>query len=139
MYREEFKKLEGVWSGTERVEGATYTGRIVFQTVFDSRFLLCDHVQTAPDKPASVAHGVFRRDGRTQALTMTWFRDPVATGMQHTDAVAEGDKLVFVETIDGRMTRTTYAVVMDKLSIHTECSTRGDEWRRVFEGTYKRR
>jgi hypothetical protein len=64
MYRTELLKLEGVWTGAENVvDGETSydaTGRLVFQTVFDGRFLLCDYVQTAPERPMSVAHGVFR-------------------------------------------------------------------------------
>ncbi len=143
MYRGELQKLEGVWTGTERVDeaGAPYdaTGRLVFQTVFDGQFLLCDYVQTAPDRPTSVGHGVFRKDARTQALTVSWFRNPVSTATQQADAVAEGDRLVFLETHDGRTTRTTYAVVMDRLSVRTDCSIRGSEWKPIFEGSYRRR
>jgi len=142
MYRGEMQRLEGVWIGTERVSDVAVpyeaSARIVFQTVFDGRFLLCDYVQTAPDRPTSVAHGVFRMDDRTNAFTVTWFRSPVATTTQQADAVSEGDSLVFLETIDGRMTRTTYSVVLDKLSIRTDCA-KGDDWERILDGTYRRR
>jgi hypothetical protein len=143
MYRTELLKLEGVWTGTENViDGdATFdaTGRIVFQTVFDGRFLLCDYVQTAPERPMSVAHGVFRVDEKTNALTVTWFRSPAATGTQQADAVAEGDKPVFMETVDGRTTRTTYAVAMDKLTIRTDLLVEDGEWKPILSGTYRRR
>ena len=143
MYRDELMKFEGVWSGTERVnEGAdTFeaNARLVFTTVFDSRFLLCDYVQTAKDRPTTVAHGVFRRDEQTNALTVTWFRSPAATTTQQSDGVADGDKLIFLETIDGRTTRTTYATSMDKLSIRTECALPNGEWSMLLDGTYRRR
>lgn len=143
MYRAELQKLEGVWTGTEVITdgGSTYeaTARLVFQLVFDGRFLLCDYVQTVPEKPTTVAHGVFRRDERTDALTVTWFRSPATTPSQQADAVADGDKLVFTETIDGRTTRTTYASQLDKLTIRTECATPDNEWRPLLEGTYRRR
>lgn len=143
MYRDELMKFEGVWSGTEQVtDGAgsfEATARLVFTTVFDSRFLLCDYVQTAPDRPTTVAHGVFRRDEKTNALAVTWFRSPAATATQQSDGVADGDKLVFLETIDGRTTRTTYATSMDKLSIRTECAQADGEWRPLLAGTYRRR
>src|SRR4051812_49384632 len=143
MYRGELQKLEGVWTGTEVVTdgGKQYeaSARLVFQTVFDGRFLLCDYVQTAPDHPTSVAHGVFRKEERTNVLTVTWFRSPVATTTQQADAVSEGDKLVFLETVDGRKTRTTYSVVLNKLSVRMECAVREDDWKTILEGTYRRR
>lgn len=143
MYRAELQKLEGVWTGTERVtdggQAFEATARLVFQMVFDGRFLVCDYVQTVPDRPTTVAHGVFRRDDRTDALTVTWFRSPATTPAQQADAVADGDKLVFIETIDGRTTRTTYGAQLDKLTIRTECATGDGEWKPLLEGTYRRR
>jgi hypothetical protein len=143
MYRDELQKLEGVWIGNERIteSGKHYeaSARLVFQTVFDGRFLVCDYIQTVPDRPTSVGHGVFRSDDRTNKLTVTWFRSPVATPTQQADAVAEGDKLVFLETIAQRTTRTTYSVVLDRMSVRTECSMGGDVWSSIFEGTYRRR
>lgn len=142
-YREELMKFEGVWSGTEHVsdEMGSFdaTARLVFQTVFDARFLLCDYVQTAPDRPTTVAHGVFRRDERTNALTVTWFRSPAATATQQSDGVADGDKLIFLETIDGRTTRTTYATTMDRLAIRTERALENGEWQPLLDGNYRRR
>ncbi|HLL24612.1 MAG TPA: hypothetical protein VK427_20915, partial [Kofleriaceae bacterium] len=89
MYRGELQKLEGVWTGTERIfeddKVLEATARLVFQAVFDGRFLVCDYVQMIPERPTSVAHGVFRRDDRTDALTVTWFRSPVATLTQQVD------------------------------------------------------
>jgi hypothetical protein len=143
MYRDELRKFEGVWIGTERVSenGTEYeaSARLVFQTVFDGRFLVCDYIQTVPDRPTSVGHGVFRNDDRTNKLTVTWFRSPVATATQQADAVAEGDQLVFVETIAERTTRTTYSSVLDRMSIRTECLVGGDEWKSILEGSYRRR
>jgi len=143
MYREDLQKFEGVWIGTERVvENGTHyeaSARLVFQTVFDGRFLVCDYIQTVPDRPTSVGHGVFRNDDRTNKLTVTWFRSPVATATQQADAVAEGDRLAFVETIEGRTTRTTYSTVRDQLTIRTEYSTGDDEWKSILEGSYRRR
>ncbi len=143
MYRAALEKLEGVWTGKEIViEGdQTYeaTARLVFQTVFDGRFLLCDYTQAIPDRPMSVGHGVFRRDASTDALTVTWFRCPAATSTQQAHAVAEGDTLVFVETIDGRTTRTRYTTLRDQLSIRTECATGNDNWQPLVEGSYRRR
>lgn len=144
MYRDELMKFEGVWSGTERVTddaGGSFeaTARLVFTTVFDSRFLLCDYVQTAPDRPTTVAHGVFRRDEKTNALAVTWFRSPAATATQQADAVADGDKLIFLETIDGRTTRTTFSTSMDKLTIRTEAALPDGEWKPLLDGTYRRR
>lgn len=143
MYREELLKFEGVWTGTEHVtdEAGNFeaTARLVFSTVFDSRFLLCDYVQTAPNRPTTVAHGVFRRDEQTNALAVTWFRSPGQTPSQQADAVADGDKLIFHETIDGRTTRTTYATAMDKLTIRTERALDNGEWQALLEGHYRRR
>lgn len=143
MYRGELQRLEGVWTGTELVHetDAPYeaSARMVFQTVFDGRFLLCDYVQTAKDRPTSVGHGVFRKDEQSNALTVTWFRSPAATATQQADAVAEGDKPIFIETVDGRTTRTTYSVAMDRLSVRTECQVKGGEWKPILEGTYRRR
>ena len=143
MYRSELKKVEGVWNGTERIIDDTQeyeaTARLVFQTVFDGRFLTCDYIQTVPERPQSVAHGVFRRDDRTDALTVTWFRSPAPTATQQSDAVSESDKLVFIETVDGRTTRTTYTVAMDKLAIRTDLSIADGEWKPILEGTYRRR
>ena len=139
----ELVKFEGVWVGTERVSesGTQYeaSARLVFQAVFDGRFLVCDYIQTVPDRPTSVGHGVFRNDDRTNKLTVTWFRSPVATATQQGDAVAEGDKPVFVETIAGRTTRTTYSAARDRMSIRTECLLGGDEWKLILEGSYRRR
>src|SRR5437870_3189534 len=115
MYRDDFQRLEGVWIGTEIISDAgthhEATGRLVFQTVFDGRFLLCDYVQTAPDRPTSVGHAVFRRDDRTNELSVTWFRSPDAIATQQTHGIAEGEKLIFIETTDGRRTRTTYSTM----------------------------
>jgi hypothetical protein len=142
MFNGELQGLEGVWTGTEHVsEGDNHydaSGRLVFQTVFDGRFLLCDYVRTAPERPTAFAHGVFRRDDQSNALTVTWFRSSAATATHQADAVAEGDKLIFFETLDARMTRTSYSVLMDRLSVYTERET-GADWLRVFEGTYRRR
>ncbi len=142
MYRSELQKLEGVWTGTERVttaEGAfEATGRYEFRTLFEGRFLVCDYVQTAPDRPTSVAHGVFRKDEKTSHLTVSWFRDPGPTNVQQGDGVAEADKLAFVETIGSASTRTTYAVALNRLSITTERKAAGNDWETVFEGSYKR-
>src|SRR5213595_1764361 len=117
MYRGELQKLEGVWTGTERIDGEEglheAQGRWDFHTVFDGRFLLCDYVQTAPDRPTSVGHGVFRKDDSTTMLTVSWFRSPPATSTQQADGVAEGDRLVFVEAIGNASTRTTYSVVLN--------------------------
>ena len=143
MFCDELEKFEGVWVGTERVNesGAPYeaSARLVFQAVFDGRFLVCDYVQTVPDRPTSVGHGVFRNDDRTNKLTVTWFRSPVATATQQAHGVAEGDKPVFIETVAGRTTRTTYSTVRDRMSIRTECALGGDEWKLILEGSYRRR
>jgi len=142
MFNQELQRLEGVWSGTEHVsDGANHyssSGRLVFQTVFDGRFLLCDYIQTAPERPTAFAHGVFRQDDRSKALAVTWFRSPTATASQQANAIADGDKPIFYETVDGCTTRTSYAVVMDRLSVCTDRAT-GDDWKRIFEGSYRRR
>lgn len=143
MYRDDFQRLEGVWTGTEIIgdAGAHHEamGRLVFQTVFDGRFLLCDYVQTVPDRPTSVGHGVFRRDETTGELSVTWFRSPDATATQQAHGIAEGERMIFVETIEDRSTRTTYSMVRDRLTIHMECSLRGGEWKGIFDGSYRRR
>ncbi len=142
MYRAELQKLEGVWTGKETVieDERSYeaTARLVFQTVFDGRFLLCDYVQTIPDRPTCVGHGVFRRDVSTDALTVTWFRSPAGTSSQQAIAVAEGDALIFIETVDGRTTRTRYTTMRDQLTIRTEYAV-ADEWKPLLEGSYRRR
>lgn len=141
MYQAELAKLEGVWTGTERIEDdARYeaTGRMEFHTVFDGRFLLCDYIQTAADKPVAVAHGVFCKDDKSGALTVSWFRSPGGTMNQQAVGVAEGDKLNFVETVGAISTRTTYSVSLNRLTVITERSTSGSEWKTVFEGSYRR-
>jgi hypothetical protein len=141
-FNSELQQLEGVWNGIEHVvDDVIYdgSGRLVFQAVFDGRFLLCDYMQTALERPTAFAHGVFRRDDRTHALAVTWFRSHAATRSQQTDAAAEGDALVFFETVDGHTTRTKYSVVMDRLSVFTERAIVDDEWTRIFEGSYRRR
>lgn len=143
MIGADLQQLEGVWIGTEHVRDGDddydASGRLVFQTVFDGRFLLCDYMQTASERPKMFAHGVFRRDDRTNAIAVTWFRTRATAPNQQADAIAEDDKLIFVETTDGRTTRTSYRVVMDRLSVCTECATGGREWQRIFEGSYRRR
>lgn len=143
MYRAELEKLEGVWTGKEVVteNGQRYeaTARLVFQALFDGRFLLCDYVQSLPDRATSVAHGVFRKDVGTDALTVTWFREPAATSTQQNHAVAEGDSLTFVETVGGRTTRTKYMTLRDQLTIRTECAAGDDNWKPLLDGTYRRR
>jgi hypothetical protein len=142
MFNQELERLEGVWTGTEQVTHDTVhyisSGRLVFQTIFDGRFLLCDYMQTAPERPTAFAHGVFRQDDRSGALVLTWFRSPTATESQQAHAIADGDKPIFYETRDGRTTRTTYGVVRDRLSVCTDRAT-GDDWKRIFEGSYRRR
>lgn len=141
MFNVEWQRVEGVWTGTEQITDGVNryeaAGRLVFQTVFDGRFLLCDYVQTAPTRPTLFAHGVFRWDERSKALTVTWFRSAAATPSQQVNAVSEGDKLIFYETVDARTTRTSYSVLLDRLSIYTELMT-GDQGTRIFEGTYRR-
>ena len=142
MYRAELAKLEGVWTGIEQVDvdSKPYEApaRLEFHTIFDGRFLLADYIQNAPDRPTSVGHGVFRKDSRTGALTVTWFRSPEPTRTQQSDGVAEGDRLVFVEKIDEISTRTTYQVALNRLSVITERQTKGSDWKVVLEGSYKR-
>lgn len=142
MYRGELQKLEGVWTGTERVDGedAHYegTGRLEFHTVFDGRFLLCDYIQNAPDRPTAVGHGVFRKDDKTGSLSVSWFRSPAPNTTQQSDGVAEGDKLIFIETVAKSTTRTTYSVALNRLTVITERALGGGEWKTVFEGTYRR-
>jgi hypothetical protein len=142
MYRIEMQKLEGVWTGTERISGANgpqeATGRLTFHTVFDGKFLLCDYVQTWADRPTAIGHGVFRKDDSTGALSVSWFRSPSATDTQQTSGVAEGDKLVFVETIANTATRTRYSVALNALTVITERSVSGGEWTVIFEGSYRR-
>ncbi|MBL0215878.1 MAG: DUF1579 family protein [Myxococcales bacterium] len=141
MYQAELQKLEGVWSGTERIEDeARYeaTGRLEFHTVFDGRFLLCDYIQTAPDRPVAVAHGVFCKDDKSGALTVSWFRSPSGTTNQQAVGIAEGDKLIFVETVGDVSTRTSYSVALNRLTVITERASGGGEWKNVFEGSYRR-
>jgi hypothetical protein len=95
-------------------------------------------VQTAPDRPTAVGHGVFRKDDSTAALTVSWFRSPCATSTQQRNGVAEGDKMVFVETTPNGSTRTTYSVALNRLSIVTERSVREGGWKSVFVGSYRR-
>ena len=143
MYRAELQKLEGVWNGLERVmlpeTPFEAQARLMFQTAFDGKFLLCDYVLTLPDRTTNIGHGVFRKDERTNILTVTWFRSPVATRTQQMEATADGDRLVFAETIAGRSTRTAYSVALNRLSIRTDVSTNGSEWTPIFDGTYRRR
>jgi hypothetical protein len=142
MYRDALQKLEGVWIGTERIDTHDgrfeTTGRWAFHTVFDGLFLLCDYVQTAPDRPTCVGHGVFRKDDRTHALTVSWFRGTTATAYQQVDGVAEGDQLCFYEKGGSTSTRTRYGVHLNCLTITTERSVHGGEWKQVFEGSYRR-
>jgi hypothetical protein len=72
-------------------------------------------------------------------VTVAWFRSRGATGARLAVAVAEGDKLAFSETVDGRTTRTTYAAAMDKLTIRTDLLVEGGEWKPIMSGTYRRR
>jgi hypothetical protein len=141
--RGELMRLEGVWTGVERVLDAAKpyeaSARLVFQTVFDGRFLLCDYSQTAVERPMSVGHGVFHRDDSTGKLIVTWFRIPSATLTQQAEGTADGDRLVFTETIDGRVTRTTYACTFDRLSIRTEQEVGADDWTIILDGSYRRR
>ena len=143
MIDADLQRLEGVWTGIEQIRDGSRdyeaSGRLVFQSVFDGRFLLCDYIQTAAERPTMYAHGVFRRDDRTKAIAVTWFRSQAASANEQADAVAEGDELTFVETVDRRTTRTSYRVVMDRLSVQTDCTTDGGELRRIFEGSYRRR
>jgi hypothetical protein len=143
MHQADFQRLEGVWNGTESTNDAgtehEATARLVFQTIFDGRLLLCDYVQTAPDRPISVGHGVFRRHEPTDVLTVTWFRIPEATAVQQTHGIAEHDKLIFIETIASRRTRTTYSLALNRLSILTESSLSSGEWKQVCAGAYRRR
>ena len=142
MFNVELQRLEGVWTGTEHVSDDSNeyeaSGRLVFQGMFDGRFLLCDYVQSAPGRPSAFAHGVFRCDERSNALTVTWFRSPAAAPGQQADAVADSDKLIFYETIAGRTTRTSYSSMLDRLTVYTERGS-GDDWKKIFEGTYRRR
>ena len=143
MYREHLQKLEGVWTGAEQVQNGAgryeANGRWEFRTLFDGRFLLADYIQTAPDKPTSVGHGVFRKDDNTDKLTVTWFRSPMATETQQSDGVAEADRLIFVEVGDKTTTRTTYSVALNRLTVVTEASTNnGNDWNTIFEGSYRR-
>jgi hypothetical protein len=142
MYRDALQKLEGVWVGTERFEtdGTKHeaTGRLTFHTVFDGLFLLCDYIQTLPNRAACVAHGVFRKDAQTQALTVSWFRNPAASAHEQNAGVSESDRLCFYETLGDVSTRTTYGVHLNSLSITSERSVKGDEWQKIFEGAYKR-
>ena len=142
MYKIELQKLEGVWTGTERIvhhgETSEATGRWEFHTIFDGRFLLCDYIQTAPDKPTSVGHGVFRLEDTTGSLSVTWFRSPAATPTQQSEGVAEGDKLIFIEKATGSQTRTTYSVALNRLTIITEEGPNGADWKTIFEGSYRR-
>jgi hypothetical protein len=142
MYCDALQKLEGVWVGRERVDTGDArfeaTGRWVFHTVFDGLFLLCDYVQTAPDRPHCVGHAVFRKDDRTQALTVSWFRSPTAATHQQIDGVAEGDRLCFYEKQGDTSTRTRYAIYPNGLTITTERSVCGGKWQQVFEGSYRR-
>ena len=71
-------------------------------------------------------------------LTLTWFRSPKATAAQQTHSVAEGDKLIFVETIGKTSTRTVYQVALNRLTVITERSISGSEWKTIFEGAYRR-
>ena len=142
MYRSEMQKLEGVWTGIERIESDEGSheahGRWEFHTVFDGRFLLCDYVQTSPDRPPCVGHAVFRKDDRTQTLTVSWFRSPMATPYQQIDGVSEGDRLCFYEKQGDTSTRTLYGIHPHSLTISTERSVRGGEWQQVFQGSYRR-
>jgi hypothetical protein len=142
MYRAEMQKLEGVWTGAERVDSddGTYTatGRWDFHTVFDGRFLICDYTQTVPNRPTSVGHGVFWKAEKDGPLSVTWFRDPGATTTQQVAGSAEGEKLIFVETIGDTATRTTYSVALNRLTVITERSVKSGEWKSVFEGSYRR-
>jgi len=142
MYRVELQKLEGVWTGTETMNDGGETteaiGRWEFHTVFDGKFLLCDYIQTAQNKPTSVGHGVFRREDTTGALTVTWFRSPAATPTQQSDGVAEGDKLIFLEKTNGKQTRTTYSVALNRLTIIMEVAISATDWKTIFEGSYRR-
>jgi hypothetical protein len=112
----ELQRFEGVWTGTE-----------------DTRDGLNEYRSSA-----AFAHGVFRQDDRSKALTITWFRSQAATASQQANAVAEGDKPIFYETVGASTTRTTYIVVMDRLSVSTDRAV-GNEWTRIFEGTYRQR
>lgn len=138
----ELQRLEGVWTGTEQIsDGAqhyTSSGRLVFQTVFDGRFLLCDYMQTAHERPTSFSHGVFRHDEQSKTLAVTWFRSPAPVGTQQASGKAEGDRPIFYETVDGSTTRTSFVVVMDRLSVCTDRAA-GADWKRIFEGSYRRR
>lgn len=142
MIDADLQRLEGVWTGTERVRDGSQdyeaSGRLVFQAVFDGRFLLCDYIQTAPERPTVFAHGVFRRGDHANVVAVTWFRSRAAPHQQ-ADAVTEGDELMFVETVDGRTTRTSYRVAMDRLSVQTDCTTAGGGSQRIFDGSYRRR
>lgn len=141
MYRGELQKLEGVWTGTERIGGEKpyeATGRLEFHTVFDGKFLLCDYIQTAPDRPTAVSHGVFWKDDKSGALTVNWFRSPTGSENQQDHGIAEGDKLIFVEKAAGHITRTSYSVALNRLTIITERSTSTSDWQSVFEGSYRR-
>lgn len=142
MYRAELQKLEGVWTGTELVDSdeGRYeaSARWEFRTLFDGRFLVADYVQTAPDRPTSVGHGVFCKADKNAALTVTWFRDPSPTTTQQAEGTADGEMLIFLEKIADTQTRTTYSVALNRLSIKTERSVKGGAWTSIFDGSYRR-
>jgi hypothetical protein len=77
-------------------------------------------------------------DEATHALTVSWFRNQVATPYQQSVGVAEHERLCFYEKQGDASTRTTYTLQLNTLQITTERAVGDGAWHSVFEGSYRR-
>lgn len=140
------EKLAGFWEGEETMHpsqwdpnGGVAIGRNKHELSLDGFALISDYEQERDGAITFTGHGVYTYDPEEERYSLHWF-DCMGSPPEVFVGGFEGDVLTLAHGGPGMHARMTYDLsTPGAMKSKMEMSSDGEDWRVLFEATYKRR
>jgi hypothetical protein len=140
------EKLAGFWEGEETMHpsqwdpnGGVAIGRNKHELSLEGFALISDYEQERDGAITFTGHGVYTYDPEEERYFLHWF-DCMGSPPEVFSGGFEGDVLTLAHGGPGMHARMTYDLsTPGAMKSKMEMSSDGEDWRVLFEATYKRR
>lgn len=140
------EKLAGFWEGEETMlpsqwdpNGGVAIGRNKHELSLDGFALISDYEQERDGAITFTGHGVYTYDPEEERYSLHWF-DCMGSSPEVFVGGFEGDVLTLAHGGPGMHARMTYDLsTPGAMKSKMEMSSDGEDWKVLFEATYKRR
>jgi len=138
------ERLSGTWEGEEKMhpspwdpEGGIATGRTKSHLTLNGFALITDYEQERDGAISFTGHGVWTFDPTRDLCVLHWF-DCMGSPPEVFEGRFEGDTLTISHAGPMHAKFTYEFMGRDSMRTRMEMSEDGRNWKRMFDGTYRR-